>query len=95
MVNNKLTVVAAALRHPVTKEVYSLPPPARHNNLLNNKRRPREEGQVVSYEPPWEQGFLLSDGTFANRKQAAHIAIVSGQIERLQWPPLLYSEDLW
>jgi hypothetical protein len=42
-----------------------------------------------------EQGFVTSDGRFVGRKQAGCIAILAGQIERLKWPPLLYSEDLW
>lgn len=42
-----------------------------------------------------EQGFVLEDGTYVDRIEGARIAIESGQIEKLQWPPNLYSEDLW
>ena len=41
------------------------------------------------------RGFVLSDGRFARRKAAAAVAIRAGQIEKLNWPPNLYSEDLW
>jgi hypothetical protein len=42
-----------------------------------------------------EQGFVLEDGTYVDRIEGARIAIESGQIRKLQWPPKLYSEDLW
>lgn len=42
-----------------------------------------------------DQGFVTSAGRYVNREEAARIAIESGQIERLYWPPNLYSEDLW
>ena len=43
-----------------------------------------------------EQGFVLSDGRFVTRKQAAHIAIKYGQIEKPKHPVHgLFSEDLW
>lgn len=64
----------------------SAPPPARHHNLFAIGVHPQGVGQT---------GFLLSDGSFADRKRAAEVAIAAGQIEALQWPPHLYSEDLW
>ena len=94
---SELTVVSAALRNADTGEVYSLPPPARHNHLLHgwwSDRRPPNT-QITSYCRPPEQGFLLSDGSFATRKEAARVAINAGQILELKWPPLLYTEDLW
>ena len=42
-----------------------------------------------------EQGFITNKDKFVNRKQAARIALRSKQIKKLNWPPLLYSEDLW
>lgn len=42
-----------------------------------------------------EQGFVMSDGTFAGREEAAKAALEAGQITALQWPPNLYTEDLW
>lgn len=42
-----------------------------------------------------KQGFIDENGNFLDRKTAAKIAIETKQIEKLNWPPLLYSEDLW
>jgi hypothetical protein len=63
--------------------IVSAPPPARHHNLFALAGRPDESG------------FLLSDGTFADRKRAGEIAIAAGQTPGLNWGPDLYSEDLW
>jgi hypothetical protein len=40
-----------------------------------------------------EQGFILSNGSFARRDVAAQIAYVSGQIDKEV--DILFSEDLW
>ena len=88
-----LTVCQAAIQEKlpgnVRGKVYSLPRPGRHPNVRDVMRA---EGYNGSLE--W-QGFLLSDGTFADRKRAAAVALAAGQIESLNWPPNLYSEDLW
>jgi len=42
-----------------------------------------------------EQGFMDASGRFIRRKPAALMALRTGQVERLQVPPNLYSEDLW
>lgn len=42
-----------------------------------------------------DQGFILKDGTWVDRKTAADIAIKSGQVKKLIAPPNLYSEDLF
>lgn len=43
-----------------------------------------------------EQGFVLEDGSFVNREDAAFIALASGQITKLKFNPTkLFSEDLW
>lgn len=41
------------------------------------------------------QGFITSSGRFVDRKEAAQIALRSGQIERLKFGNELYSEDLY
>lgn len=82
-------VVAAAIRdHDGT--VYSVPSPGRHADVI---RLMVEKGRPTPITG--NQGFLLSDGRFALRKPAAHIAIKAGQITALKWPPNLFSEDLW
>ena len=78
-------IVAVAVRTSAGV-VYSLCDPYRHHNVLAFVDL--KLGHV-------EQGFLDSDGEFVNRIDAAQIALESGQIKKLQWPPRLYSEDLW
>lgn len=41
------------------------------------------------------QGFMTSEGDFVEREEAGKIAVASGQIKKLNHPPLLYTEDLW
>ncbi len=41
------------------------------------------------------QGFVLEDGTYIDRLEGARIALREGQIPKLNWPPNLFSEDLW
>lgn len=83
-------VVAAAIRSEATGEVFSLPPPARHHNviaLMGDRFRQHDE-----------QGFLLDDGRFARRKAARVVAIYAGQLaDGAGVAPQhgLFSEDLW
>lgn len=42
-----------------------------------------------------DQGFALADETFIGRKEAARLALESGQVKKLIAPPDLYSEDIW
>lgn len=80
----------AALRHDGV--VYDLLPPARHHNVIWMMR---DRGLPVTACSPSKQGFTTSTGRFVDRKEGAAIAIAAGQIAALQWPPDLYSEDLW
>lgn len=61
------------------------PRPARHGNLF----------ALVDGRNPDVSGFVLSDGSFADRLRAGQVAIAAGQIKALAHPPMLYSEDLW
>lgn len=65
--------------------IVSLPKPARHNDIMYKLDKSLRIGAV--------QGFLLSNGCFADRITAAKIFIDNGGV--LKHPPLLYSEDLW
>lgn len=53
----------------------------------------------MSWGFPWpivgEQEFLDDNGTFLDRIEGAEVAIKTGQIIKLKWPPNLFSEDLW
>jgi hypothetical protein len=71
-------------------KVYSLPKPARHHNVIRMMVEQGHRTPVCG-----EQGFVLDDGRYVNRKQAAALALESKQIIELRWPPDLYSEDLW
>lgn len=88
------TVVAAAVR--VDGVVYSMPPPNRHHNILYMLHHKGLHPTTLH-----DQGFVLSDGTYANRREAFDAAAVAGQaLLRHLHPggydgPDLYSEDLW
>ena len=86
-----MKVEKAAIR--LNDIVYSLDRPNRHHSiiafLVENGEKPPIKG---------EQGFVLSDGSFSNRKDALQIAIASGQVvlDNCKAPLIgLFSEDLW
>lgn len=85
-----MKVVAAAIRYQGT--VFSVPAPGRHHDVI---RKIREELNLTAPVSCDDSGFLLSDGTYVHRRDAGKIAIEAGQIQKLKWPPDLYSEDLW
>lgn len=69
--------------------IVSQQPPARHDYLI--RKMPEAMRPIL----PKQQGFLTSKGRFVGRYEAVLIAHAAGQIEKLQWPPELFSEDLW
>jgi len=71
--------------------VISLPQPNRHGDVIKHMV------QNLNYEHThdFEQGFTTSSRRYVNRIEGAEIAIRSGQITKLNWPPNLFSEDLW
>jgi hypothetical protein len=80
-----VTVETAALQQDGI--VYTLPRPARHCDIIHHVVK-----QGVSLLGSL-QGFVLSDGTFVDRYQAARVAYLAGQIE--EGIGQLYTEDLW
>lgn len=69
--------------------IVTLPRPARHGDVMH----------LMAFRPgPEAQGFLLSDGSFADREEAYRIARASGQ-PWLRDPSItseyLFTEDLW
>jgi len=85
-----MKVVAAAIRDS-DGNVHSLPPPARHNDVI---QKMRAEG--IRVRVTHEQGFLLEDDTFVDRVEAAQHAMEEGQATKLSYSKTkLYSEDLW
>lgn len=83
------TVVAAALR--CEEVVFSMPQPARHHDLLHKVNLMGIERSHYQLE----QGFLLSDGSFATRGEAAEVAIAAGQVKHRNLCTPFSSEDLW
>ena len=76
-------------------EIYSLPAPNRHHNVLHMMY-----GKGIRINGPSVQGFLGEDGVFYNRREAMKLAEESGQLNRREGDqfyqgPDLYSEDLW
>ena len=86
-------IVAAALR--VNGEIWSLPPPVRHNHLTYAWSQSHWVDDGPTKMPKHDSGFLTSEGRFVERIEAVEIAVAAGQIDAPKWPPRLYSEDLW
>jgi hypothetical protein len=87
-----LTVLQAAIS--VGDGIVTAPKPARHGDIIRIACR-----MGAPYAAPDEQGFLLSDGTFATRERAWQVAHEAAQ-PILRWPEIqagdyLFSEDLW
>lgn len=69
--------------------IVTLPRPARHGDVMH----------LMAFRPgPEAQGFLLSDGSFADREEVYRIARAAGQ-PWLRDPAItseyLFTEDLW
>ena len=85
----KITHVAfKALNGPTEGSVISLPEPSRHYHIFGMLM----DDELKVY---YEEGFLLENGEFVDRKEAAKIAIKSGQAGHLAIPNNLSSIDLW
>ena len=82
--------IAAAVRTD-NGVVHFMPPPHRHHHTVHALHL--DNGSLIVARG--EQGFVMSDGTFADREEAGKCAIAAGQIRELAHPPRLYSEDLW
>ena len=64
----------------------------RHHNIINEMRT---KYLILDKQAVRNQGFITDDGQFVDRIIGAELAIKSGQIQKLKWPPNLYSEDLY
>ena len=71
--------------------IFSMPRPYRHHHIAHK--------MFFSDLPKsWQryQGFVTTTGRFVDRKEAAQIALASGQITELKFvSDELFSEDLW
>lgn len=88
LVGHQVRIAAAAVE--VGGVVVSMPPPARHHDVIHKLRDLCESITGVT------QGFLTSDGAFVGRREALHIAVRAGQVLLKQGDrDRLFSEDLW
>ena len=85
---HKLKIVGVAIQQPGV--LWFEMKPKRHHDVIRWAADHGSNIPVIGI-----QGFILSDGTFVDRIEGARIALESGQITKLNWPPELYSEDLW
>ena len=86
-----VTVIACAIRDIQNGQVYQVPKPGRHHDVLRKMR-------LMGLAPVngFTQGFVLSDGRFVDRVEAKAIAIAAVQLlERASGSRDLFSEDLW
>lgn len=82
-------VQAAIMKHGV---MFTMPRPFRHVHIVRGMSR------VLPPNSGDEQGFVLSDGTFATRQHAALIAYRAAQLSpnyTLTGLSRLYTGDLW
>jgi hypothetical protein len=59
----------------------------RHHNII-------QDNQDIDFRS-CVQGFVDSEGSFLDRRQAYKIAVESGQVKNVISPPILTSEDLY
>lgn len=79
------------------RTIISAPPPARHHNLCGLEYHLKERGMIADEQTIRNSGFILSDGTYADRRRAAEVAIAAGQVkaDAMTVKGTLFSEDLW
>jgi len=84
-------IVAVAYKR--DDEVWALPQPARHHNVMQFWR----QATGNTYSPYHEQGFLTSKGRFVDRVESRALAIAAGQVvdDDVLHHDQLFSEDLW
>lgn len=94
------TIVGVCIFDGVNRR-YSLPKPNRHSDLISliNSRIDEDFNGDWDSARQWianaSQGFYIEDGRFIDRMTGAILVTLSGHVDNLKWPPLLYSEDLW
>lgn len=85
------TIIAAGVRLP-DGVTLSLPPPARHHDVL---RQAFADGYDRAACLLAEQGFFTNDNEFVSREAALAIAIAADQCIRRTSDTMLFSEDVW
>ena len=83
-----IRIARAAIKLSDTGEVFSLPPPNRHHNIITILPR-----HLKMHD---KQGFVTSEGNFVDRRTAKKIAMAAKQLlPRAMKLEELYSEDVW
>jgi len=90
LIQQDIDMIKQAAIKDSTGKIWTLPRPARHCDILHYMYESSAGETTLD-----DQGFLLDDGSWVNRKQAAEYALKTGQCSELVAPPDLYSEDLW
>lgn len=91
MLRKGLRIVAAAIMDS-DKDIWAVPIPGRHHDVIKIMREAGYTGPVGGEL----QGFLLSNGKFCSRKAALHLAEQNGQLLNGKIiGGTLTSEDLW
>lgn len=90
----------AAIRRDVDGEIWSLPRPARHADIIyemkSGKNGPRVSGFIGdSGLGGFTQGFLTGGGTFVDRQQAARIAGAARQLIASVRDGVLTTDEMW
>lgn len=87
-----LRIESAAIRD-IDGNVWSLPQPARHHDVIRFMRESGYTGPVSGID---QQGFILSDGRFCRRKAAYSIAKKADQLKHgTMIGSQVTTEDLW
>lgn len=73
-------------------QMYSYRAPARHHDVM---RLVLARSESTNEPDGILTGFLTKEGKYVDRKEAAILALESGQVTKLDAPPWLFSEDLW
>lgn len=86
-------IIAAAIRHKETGQIWTLPAPARHHNIF---RIMPESMSSLEMNSKTEQGFETNLRPFVDRKEAKKIARNADQLlDRASKLNILFSEDVW
>ena len=86
-------IIAAAVRHKETGEIWTLPAPARHHNVFRIMPESMSSKEMNSQT---EQGFETNLRPFVDRKEAKKIAREADQLlDRASNLNILFSEDVW
>lgn len=67
----------------------------RHGHCFATIAQMRKLGYIRKPAYPYIQGFITQSGRFVDRKEAAMIAVHSGQVKDRTLPFKLFSEDLY